>query len=116
MAKVYTISAMSKPQSKKGVSHLYRMAFVTPSQMPEEFIAQRVKGTGKPATMPAGMSLVWSITHDAWRVFNLDGALTLSTEEFEVDTIEYVTAKHKAYLETLTPEERVTWGLEKPAA
>ena len=116
MAKLYTISAMSKPQTKKGVSHLYRMMFVTPSQMPEEFIAQRVKGTGKPATLPAGMSLVWSITHDAWRVFNLDGALTLSTEAFEPDTIEYVTAQHKAYLDTLSPEDRIVWGLDKPAA
>lgn len=114
MPKVYTISAMSKPQTKKAVSHLYRMMFVLPSQMGEDFAAARVKGTGKPATLPAGMSLVWSITHDAWRVFNLDGALTLETFEFDAAHFDKVCEGHQAGLAAMSHEQRVTWGVDKP--
>jgi hypothetical protein len=62
-----------------------KMTFVLPSDMPDEFIAQRVKGTGKTNTYPAGMALVWSATDDGWRVWNAYTTLKLTVKKVTDD-------------------------------
>jgi hypothetical protein len=59
------------------------------------------------------MSLVWSITHDGWRTFNLGGCTELQSSEFDTDQFENVCNTHKLVLGALSPEARVMWGLDK---
>jgi hypothetical protein len=113
VARFYTVRGMSKPKSKKDVSKTFCLAFVLPSQMPEGFTAQRVKGTGKTPNLPAGMTLVWSVTHDSWRSFNLAGCLDLQSFEFDVAQFDTVAQAHKDALALATPEVRLMWGLDK---
>lgn len=113
-AKLFHIAAMSKPQTKKDVSREYRMAFVMPHQMPEGFSEARVKGTGKPANLPAGMSLVWSITHNGWRTFNMNSLLQMDVQDFDVDSFDKVCEGHHAALAALTAEQQAPWNLIKP--
>jgi hypothetical protein len=113
IAKFYTVRGMSKPQSKKDVSKPYAFAFVFPAHMGDDFTAARVKGTGKPAVLPAGMTLVWSITHDGWRTFNLGGCSELISIDFDTDTFDSVVAGHKSALASLTDEQRAIWNLTK---
>lgn len=112
-AKLFTVQGMSKPQSKKDVSKPYAFAFVLPSQMPEGFTEARVKGTGKPATMPAGMTTVWSITHNGWRTFNLGGTVALESFDFDTDQFDIVCEAHHAGLAALPEEARALWNLSK---
>jgi len=113
VAKLFIVAATSKPQSKRDVPKPYKMAFVHPAQMPEGFAEARVKGTGKTPNLPAGMSLVWSITHDAWRTFNLLGVQELTSTDFDTDNFDAACQGHKLALSVLSPEERVVWGLDK---
>jgi hypothetical protein len=113
VAKLFTVIGMSKPKSKKDVSKPYTFAFVMPSQMPEGFAEARVKGTGKSANLPAGMNLVWSITHDGWRTFNLGGISEVQSFDFDTEHFDTVCKAHKMALEQLSPEQRVVWGLDK---
>lgn len=112
-AKLYTVRGMSKPQSKKDTSKPYAFAFVFPAHMGDDFTAARVKGTGKPATLPAGMSLVWSITHDGWRTFNLGGCTELQSFDFDTDLFDNVCEGHKAALAAMNDEQRAVWNLSK---
>ena len=46
------------------------MSFVRLTDMPEDFIATKVKGTGKKASLTEGRELVWDLDAAAFRVFN----------------------------------------------
>ena len=76
----------------------YTFMFVSPSDMPEEWLAQRVKGTGKRAVLPEGMELVWSLTHDAFRVFNHRAATDLSSFDAEPDTVDFIGQTHRDHI------------------
>lgn len=76
----------------------YTFMFVTPSEMPEAWLAQRVKGTGRKAVLPEGMELVWSLTHDGFRVFNHALATYLDGFETEADTVDHVGQVHRDHV------------------
>jgi hypothetical protein len=52
------------------------MTFVRLADMPEDFIATRIKGTGKKANLTEiGRELVWDLDAAAFRVFNWKTAI-----------------------------------------
>ena len=60
------------------------MRFVRIADIPETFIATRIKGTGRKPTLSEGMELVWDLDTSAFRMFNwktVDGEIA----EIEVD-------------------------------
>ena len=46
--------------------------FVRTDDMPENWFASHVKGTGKKRVLKEGMELVWDIDCEGFRVFNWD--------------------------------------------
>jgi hypothetical protein len=92
------VSAPSKATKNKPSveGRPYTLMFIRPADLPQEFIAQRVKGTGKSPILPEGMELVWSLTHDAWRVFNTKTQVgELVSFKAEADTVEHVGTVHR---------------------
>lgn len=87
--KVYTGTSIAKD------GRTYTMMFLSPSQMPESWLQQRVKGTGRKAVLPEGMELVWSLTHDAFRVFNHNLKVALVDFNAEADTIDLIGVTHR---------------------
>lgn len=80
--------------------HAYTMFFVKPSEMPQEWLGLRVKGTGRKAVLPEGMELVWSLTHDAFRVFNFATSTFLETLDTPAESVDTVGVTHRQLVES----------------
>ena len=63
--------------------------FVRPDDMPENWLAPHIKGTGKKRTLKEGMELVWDIDREGFRVFNWD------TVQGDVKKFDYLLDKPK---------------------
>ena len=96
------ISSPSKATKNKPAvdGRPYTMMFVRPSEMPQEWTALRVKGTGKTPVLPEGMELVWSLTHDAFRVFNFATSTFLETEPTPAEAVDSVGVTHRQLVES----------------
>jgi hypothetical protein len=110
--KVYNGTCVSKPtkatKNKPSVEgRPYTMMFVRPSEMPPEWLGVRVKGTGKTPVLPEGMELVWSLTHDAWRVFNNATATRIESIEASPDTVDHIGVVHRQIIDTTEEMRRV---------
>lgn len=102
---IYNGTCISKPtkatKNKPAVDgRPYSMLFVKPSEMPSEWLGQRVKGTGKSPILPEGMELVWSLTHDAFRVFNFSTSTFLETLPTPAESVDSVGATHRQLVES----------------
>ena len=53
----------------KQIGEERKMTFVKLTDLPEEFLNSKVKGTGKQTKMTEGRELVWEVDH-GFRVFN----------------------------------------------
>jgi len=65
------------------------MLFVRLEDLPEEFLASKINGTGTEKTLPAGMELVWDLEADNFRVFNHSTASKLEEMEIIADQFDY---------------------------
>ncbi len=109
--KVSTITAESMPKSKKNPeTHLYNMMFVMPEDMGQEWVAARVKGTGKPSTLPDDMCLVWSLTHDAWRTLNARRVLHIDSFKIVPESFDAVRQAHQECVDSMPEAIRAYWG------
>jgi len=75
------------------------MMFVRPVEMPPAFTQARVKGTGKSPVLPDGMELVWSVSHDGWRVFNHSTGSCHPAVEFRPEHYDNVRHGHHSAIE-----------------
>lgn len=102
---IYNGTCISKPtkatKNKPAVDgRPYSMLFVKPSEMPSEWLSVRVKGTGKSPILPEGMELVWSLTHDAFRVFNFATSTFLETMDTPAESVDSVGVTHRQLVES----------------
>lgn len=78
----------------------YTMMFIRPSEMPPEWLALRVKGTGKTPVLPEGLELVWSLTHDAFRIFNHNTKTALVSIDADAENIDHLGITHRQLILT----------------
>lgn len=108
---VCTIVAESLPKSKKDPStNIYSMMFVMPEDMGSEWVAARVKGTGKTPNLPDGMCLVWSLTHDAWRTLNGPRVKHFTVDKVERDSVEVWGVTHRTFIDSMPENIRALWN------
>lgn len=46
------------------------MTFCRVKDIPDEYVATKISGEGKPRKLPEGMELVLDLVEDDWRIFN----------------------------------------------
>lgn len=110
--KIFTGTCISSPtkatKNKPSVEgRPYTMMFLRPSEMPKEWLGVRVKGTGKTPTLPEGMELVWSLTHDGFRCFNNNTVTDIESFDAEPDTVDHIGTVHRQLVESVEYIRRV---------
>ncbi len=59
-----------KGSFKKKNGEIRKMFFVKLNDLPDKFLDEKIAGTGADKNYPDGMSLVWDLEADNFRVFN----------------------------------------------
>ena len=67
---------------KKKDGSVRHMRYIPLKELPQEFLASKIKGAGQKHLLTEGMELVWDIDEKALRIFNHNTALD-KTEEFD---------------------------------
>lgn len=73
---------------KKKNGSLREMLFAELDSLPDSYIDKRIIGTGVEKTYPEGMSLVWDLEQDDFRIFNWK--TSQGVKEVEVDETQYL--------------------------
>ena len=66
---------------------LRTMRFVRISDLPEDFLSSKLKGSGKPRQLVEGHQLVWDLDNQGFRIFN-QKTIVGEVEEFNIKNIE----------------------------
>lgn len=73
---------------KKKNGQTREMLFAELDDLPEQYLDSKIIGTGVQRSYPIGMSLVWDLEENDFRIFNWN--TSSSVEELEVDESEYL--------------------------
>ena len=69
---------------KKKSGENREMFFARISDLPSNFVANKITGAGNEQNYPKGMELVWDLEHDDFRIFNWN-TTNSSVLETEID-------------------------------
>jgi hypothetical protein len=69
----------------KAAGDLRTMYFVRSGDLPNTFVNDNTKGTGKPRNLREGMETVWDLESKSWRTFNWRTADPEEIITFEAD-------------------------------
>lgn len=73
---------------KKKNGQIREMLFAEIDDLPEQYLESKIVGTGAQKTYPTGMSLVWDLEENDFRIFNW--STSNSVKEVEIDESEYL--------------------------
>ena len=71
----------------KYIRLIQTMRFVRVSDLPEDFMSSKLKGTGKPRTLTEGYQLVWDLDKKGFRIFN-QKTIVGEVKEFQIKSVD----------------------------